>query len=324
MANKKTCLITGIGGQVGSYMAELLLSKGYDVHGIIRRTSNNNTYRIEHILDKITLHYGDINDSTNLVEIIENIKPNEIYGLAAQSFVKASFEIPIATAEVTGIGTLKILEAIRKTDPKIRFYQASSSEMFGSTPPPHNEESKFSSESPYAAAKIFSYYIVQTYRKSYNIFACNGISHNHTSPRRGIEFVTRKITDAAARCKVGLQNEIRLGNIDTYRDFGFAGDYVEAMWLMLQADKPDDYVISTGISHSIRDCLEVAFNYVGLDPYKYLIIDEHFMRPSDVPHLLGNSDKINKTLGWKPKTSFKQLIEMMVDHDLELAKKEIK
>jgi len=325
---KKT-LITGITGQDGSYLAEFLLNKGYEVHGLIRRSSTFNTGRIDHLYKdmhdpeaRMYLHYGDLSVSAHLTNLLSDIKPDEIYHLGAQSHVRVSFDTPEYTGDITGLGTIRLLEAIRKTGIRARFYQASSSEMFGAAPPPQSELTPFQPQSPYAAAKVYSYYVVKNYREAYNIFACNGILFNHESPRRGETFVTRKITRAAARIKLGLQKKLYLGNLDAKRDWGFAGDYVEVMWIMLQQDKPDDFVIATGETHSVREFVERVFKKLDLDYRRYVEIDERYFRPTEVDVLLGDSTKAQEALGWKPKTNFDQLINMMVKTDLELAEKE--
>ncbi len=325
----KKALITGITGQDGSYLTEFLLKKGYEVHGIIRRSSSFNTERIDHLYrdphekPKLKLLYGDLNDSSSLAEILHSVNPDEIYNLGAQSHVRVSFDIPEYTGEVTGMGNLRILEAIRRTGSKARFYQAGSSEMFGKVLEiPQTEKTPFYPRSPYGCAKVFGHWLTVNYRESYNIFACNGILFNHESPRRGETFVTRKITRAATRIKLGLLNKLYLGNLDAKRDWGYAGDFVEAMWLMLQADKPDDYVIATGETHSIREFLDEAFGLLDLDWKKYVKIDPKYFRPAEVDLLLGDSTKARKKLKWKPKVSFKQLVKMMIEADLELAKKE--
>ena len=325
----KKALITGITGQDGSYLAELLLDKGYEVHGLIRRSSTFNTDRIEHLYRdihdpsaRLYLHYGDLSVSGQLTDLLHAIKPDEIYHLGAQSHVKVSFDMPEYTGDVTGLGTLRILEAIRKTGITTRFYQASSSEMFGAAPPPQNEDTPFQPQSPYAAAKVYAYYVVKNYRDAYGLFVCNGILFNHESPRRGETFVTRKITRAATRIKLGLQEKLYLGNLDAKRDWGFAGDYVEAMWLMLQHDKPGDYVIALGETHSVKEFLEKVFERLELDYKKYVEIDSRYFRPTDVNVLLGDATKARKILGWKPKVSFDGLVDMMVESDMELAKKE--
>lgn len=326
----KKALITGITGQDGSYLAELLLDKDYEVHGIIRRSSTFNTERIDHLYQdphvngvRLFLHYGDIADSTNLIKLLYRIQPDEIYHLAAQSHVRVSFDIPEYTGDVTGLGTIRILEAIRETGVKTRFYQASSSEMYGKVQSvPQRETTPFHPRSPYGAAKVYAYWLTVNYRESYDIFACNGILFNHESPRRGETFVTRKVTRAAARIKAGLENKVYLGNLDAKRDWGYAKEYVEAMWLMLQQEEPDDYVIATGETHSVRELLEEAFSYVGLDWRKYLEIDPHYYRPAEVDCLVGDPGKAKTKLGWEAKTKFKDLIRLMIDADLEAAKKE--
>ena len=322
-------LITGITGQDGSYLTELLLEKGYEVHGLIRRSSTFNTGRIDHIYQdphisgiKLHLHYGDLSVSGQMADLIYNIQPDEIYHLGAQSHVRVSFDMPEYTGDVTGLGTVRLLEAIRKTGVKTRFYQASSSEMFGSAPAPQNEQTPFEPRSPYSAAKVYAYWLVKNYREGYNLFASNGVLFNHESPRRGETFVTRKITRAATRIKMGLQDKLYLGNLKAKRDWGFAGDFVEAMWLILQQDKPDDYVIATGESHSVREFAERVFQKLELDYQAYVEIDQRYFRPTEVDILLGDSTKAQKKLGWKPKATFDQLIDMMVEADLELAKKE--
>jgi GDPmannose 4,6-dehydratase len=325
----KRAFITGITGQDGSYLAEFLLSKGYEVHGLIRRSSTFNTDRIDHLFTdfhdpsaRMYLHYGDLSISGHMTDLLHKIQPEEIYHLGAQSHVRVSFDIPEFTGDITGLGTLRILEAIRKTGIKTRFYQASSSEMFGAAPPPQDENTPFQPQSPYAAAKVYSYYIVKNYRKAYNIFACNGILFNHESPRRGETFVTRKITRAATRIKLGLQEKIYLGNLDAERDWGYAGDYVEAMWLMLQQDAPDDYVIATGETHSVREFAEKVFRKLNLNLDDYLEIDPHYFRPTEVDVLRGNALKARNTLNWKPRVHFNELIDLMIASDLELARKE--
>ena len=325
----KKALITGITGQDGSYLTELLISKGYDVYGIIRRASSFNTERIDHLYSdphnepKLKLVYGDLNDSSSLAEIIHSIEPEEIYNLGAQSHVKVSFDIPEYTGEITGMGTQRLLEAIRRTGCKAKFYQASSSEMFGKVAEiPQKETTPFHPRSPYACAKVYSYWLTVNYRESYNIFGCNGILFNHESPRRGETFVTRKITRAATRIKLGLQNKIYLGNTDAKRDWGFAGDFVEAMWLMLQQERPDDYVIATGETHSVKEFLEETFSLLDLDWKKYVQFDPKYLRPAEVELLLGDYSKAKKILNWEPKVKFKQLVKMMVDSDMVFARKE--
>jgi len=314
----KKALITGITGQDGSYLAEFLLKKGYEVIGMVRRTSTTNFERIQRIQDKIKIVQGDLIDQNSLIEILKNYKIDEVYNLAAQSFVPASWSQPLLTGEVTALGVARILEAIRSVNLKIKFYQASSSEMFGKvTESPQNEKTRFHPRSPYGVAKVYGYWITINYRESYNIFACNGILFNHESPRRGLEFVTKKITDGVARIKAGLADELRLGNLDAKRDWGFAGDYVEAMWLILQQDKPDDYVIATGETHTVREFCKLAFKRAGLDYKKYVKVDKKFFRPAEVHLLLGDASKAKKILKWKPRFNFRQLVEMMVDQDIK-------
>jgi GDPmannose 4,6-dehydratase len=320
----KKALITGITGQDGSYLAELLLSKGYEVSGIIRRSSSFNTDRIDHIYQdphesgrRLNLVYGDLNDASSLNKILRDVKPDEIYNLGAQSHVRVSFDIPEYTAEVGGLGTLRLLEAIRDEGINAKFYQASSSELYGKVQEvPQKETTPFYPRSPYAAAKLYSYWITVNYRESYNMFACNGILFNHESPRRGETFVTRKVTKAAVAIKLGLQDKLFLGNLDAKRDWGFAGDYVEAMWLMLQQDKPDDFVIATGETYSVRDLLDESFGYLGLDWQKHVEIDPRYYRPAEVDLLIGDATKARTVLGWEPKVKFKDLVRMMVDADL--------
>ncbi len=317
----KSALVTGITGQDGSYLAEFLLEKGYKVYGVTRRSSTNVTSRIEHILSKVELLPGDLLDQPSLIEAIEIAKPDEVYNLAAQSFVQTSWNQPVLTAEFTAVGVTRILEAVRKAAPKARFYQASSSEMFGKVQAvPQVESTPFYPRSPYGVAKLYGHWITVNYRESFKMHASSGILFNHESPRRGIEFVTRKITYHAALIKHGLINELRLGNLDAKRDWGFAGDYVEAMWLMLQQDKPDDYVIATNETHTVKEFVELAFARADLDWKKYVKLDERFMRPAEVDLLIGNPVKAKKVLGWEPKTSFKELVNMMVDSDLEYVK----
>ena len=325
---KKTALITGITGQDGSYLAELLLKKGYSVYGIIRRSSSFNTSRIDHLYHdpheknlNLKLIYGDLNDASSLNRIIKTIKPDEIYNLGAQSHVKVSFEIPEYTAESVAVGTIRLLEAIRDAGIKTKFYQASSSEMFGRVKEsPQNEETPFYPRSPYAAAKVYAYWMTVNYREAYNMFACNGILFNHESPKRGETFVTRKITMALAKIKYGLQKKLYLGNLEAKRDWGFAGHYVEAMWLMLQQKKADDYVIATGESHSVREFLQEAFNYAGLNWKKYVKIDKRYFRPTEVDVLLGDCSKARRILKWKPRVRFERLVRMMVDSDMKLVR----
>lgn len=331
LIDRRRALITGITGQDGSYLTEFLIKKGYEVYGLVRRSSSFNTGRIDHIYQDpheknvlLKLIYGDLNDASSLNRIIKTIRPDEVYNLGAQSHVKVSFEIPENTAEVTAIGTTRLLEAIRDSGIKTKFYQASSSEMFGNSGQwPQNEETPFYPRSPYAAAKLYAYWMAINYREAYNMFTCNGILFNHESPRRGETFVTRKITMALARIKHNVQDTLYLGNIDAKRDWGFAGDYVEAMWLMLQQDKPEDYVVATGEAHSVKEFLSEAFGYVGLDWEKYVKIDERYFRPTEVDHLLGDSSKAREKLNWEPKTTFKQLVHMMVDADLSNVEKEL-
>ena len=321
----KVALITGITGQDGSYLAELLLSKGYQVHGIIRRSSSfntgrlNNIYQDPHVDDrKIFLHYGDLQDSTSLANLIRKIKPIEIYNLGAQSHVKVSFEIPEYTADITGTGTIRLLEAIRASGTETKFYQASSSELYGSTPPPQNEQTPFHPRSPYGVAKIFSYWATVNYREAYGMHTSNGILFNHESPRRGETFVTRKISRAVARISAGIDKHVYLGNLDAVRDWGYAKEYVEAMWLMLQQPKGDDFVIATGKSATVKQFAEAAFAKVNLDWEKFVKIDNSYLRPSEVDALIGDSSKAEKVLNWKPKTTWKQLAEIMVDEDIKL------
>ena len=321
MSNKtqKTALITGINGQDGSYLAELLLTKGYRVTGIVRRSSTETQQRIEHIRSQIEIYQADLLDQSSLAKVMVDIKPDEVYNLAAMSFVPTSWQQPVLTAEFTAVGVTRMLEALRQSCPNAKFYQASSSEMYGKVlEVPQSENTPFYPRSPYGVAKAYGHYITVNYRESYNLFACSGILFNHESPRRGLEFVTRKITDAVAKIKLGLQSELRLGNLDARRDWGFAGDYVRAMWLMLQQDTADDFVIGTGETHTVREFVEIAFNHVGLDHQKYVVVDPKFYRPAEVDLLLGNPTKAMKTLGWKPDISFKQLVTMMVDSDLKL------
>ncbi|GDX62482.1 GDP-mannose 4,6-dehydratase [Candidatus Saccharibacteria bacterium] len=316
--DKKVALITGITGQDGSYLAELLLEKGYEVHGIMRRNSTFTTGRIEHIFDRVELHYGDLADSSSLQHIVAKVQPDEVYNLAAQSHVKVSFDVPEYTADVTGTGTLRLLEAIRTAAPKAKFYQASSSEMFGKVlEVPQTEKTPFYPRSPYGAAKVYSYWITKNYRESYDMFACNGILFNHESPRRGETFVTRKITRAVAAIKLGKQDKLYLGNLDAKRDWGFAGDYVEAMWLMLQQKNPDDYVVATNETHTVREFCEKAFGHVGLNWEDYVQVDEKYNRPAEVDLLIGDPAHAKKQLNWEPKITFEGLVKMMVDADLE-------
>ena len=316
--DKKVALITGITGQDGSYLAELLLEKGYEVHGIIRRNSTFTTGRIEHIFEDVTMHYGDLADSSSLQHIVAKVQPDEVYNLAAQSHVKVSFDVPEYTADVTGTGTLRLLEAIRTAAPSAKFYQASSSEMFGKVlEVPQTEKTPFYPRSPYGAAKVYSYWITKNYRESYDMFACNGILFNHESPRRGETFVTRKITRAVAAIKLGKQDKLYLGNLDAKRDWGFAGDYVEAMWLMLQQKNPDDYVVATNETHTVKEFCEKAFGHVGLNWEDYVEVDEKYNRPAEVDLLIGDPAHAKKQLNWEPKITFEGLVKMMVDADLE-------
>jgi GDPmannose 4,6-dehydratase len=319
MAPKKRALITGITGQDGSYLAEFLLAQGYEVIGMIRRSSTLNFERIRHIQDQITLTAGDLLDEVSMINLLRECRPAEIYNLAAQSFVQTSWSQPVFTGETTALGVTRMLDAIRIVDPGIRFYQASSSEMFGKVVEvPQRESTPFYPRSPYGVAKVYGHWITVNYRESYDMFACSGILFNHESPRRGLEFVTRKITNAVARIKLGLDNELRLGNLEAQRDWGFAGDYVKAMWMMLQQDGPDDYVVATGQTQSVRRFCELAFGHVGLDYTKYVVLDERFMRPAEVDLLVGDPSKAHAKLGWQPETSFEQLVKMMVEADLAL------
>jgi GDPmannose 4,6-dehydratase len=313
----KHALITGITGQDGSYLAELLLEEGYRVTGVIRRSSAPSLWRIQHLLDRISLRPADLLDQLSLIRIVDDVKPTELYNLAAMSFVPASWDQPMLTGEFNAQGVTRVLEAVRQVNPKIKLYQASSSEMFGKVREvPQTELTPFYPRSPYGVAKVFGHYITVNYRESFDLFACSGILFNHESPRRGLEFVTRKVTDAVARIKLGLANELLLGNLDAHRDWGFAGDYVRAMWLMLQQDRPDDYVIATGVSHSVRDLVEIAFGHVGLDWPKYVKLDPALLRPAEVDHLIGDSSKARRELGWTPSVDFAGLVRMMVDADL--------
>jgi GDPmannose 4,6-dehydratase len=325
----KRAFITGITGQDGSYLTELLLEKGYEVHGLIRRASTFNTDRIDHLYrdihdpdSRLHLHFGDLSTSGQLTDLLHAIRPEEIYHLGAQSHVRVSFDVPEYTGDITGMGTLRLLEAVRRTGIKTKFYQASSSEMFGAAPPPQSEHTPFQPQSPYAAAKVFAYYLAKNYRDAYKIFASNGILFNHESPRRGETFVTRKITRAATRIKLGLQEKLYLGNLAAKRDWGYAGDFVEAMWLMLQQDDPDDFVIATGETHSVQEFLERVFRKLDLDREKHVEIDPRYFRPTEVDVLLGDAAKARKKLDWRPNVSFDQLIDMMVAGDLEIANKE--
>ncbi|MEK6334515.1 MAG: GDP-mannose 4,6-dehydratase [Acidobacteriota bacterium] len=326
----KKALITGITGQDGSFLAELLLEKGYEVHGIIRRSSSFNTQRIDHLYQdphepstRLFLVHADLNDSSSLNTVLRQIQPDEIYNLGAQSHVRVSFDVPEYTAEVTAVGAIRILEAIREAGIKPKFYQASSSEMFGqASDAPQNEKTPFYPRSPYACAKVFAYHSTINYRESYNLFACNGILFNHESERRGETFVTRKITRAATRIKLGLQDKLYLGNLDAKRDWGYARDYVEAMWMMMQAEQCGDYVIATGETHSVREFVERAFGYLDLEWQKYVEIDPWYYRPSEVDYLQGDSSKARRELGWEPKVGFEELVRLMVDHDMILARRD--
>jgi len=323
----KKALITGITGQDGSYLAELLLEKGYEVHGIIRRSSSFNTDRINHLYRdphtpgvRLKLHYGDLNDASSLNTLLRIIRPDEIYNLGAQSHVRVSFDVPEYTAEITALGTIRLLEALRESGlEKTRFYQASSSEMFGSSPPPQNENTPFHPRSPYACAKVYAYWATVNYREAYGIHAVNGVLFNHESPRRGETFVSRKVTRAVGRIKQGLQRELFLGNLEARRDWGYARDFIEAMWLALQTDQPDDYVIATGQSHTVRELCNIAFSQAGLDYREFVKIDPRYLRPAEVDHLLGDASKARTKLGWQPTTTFAELIRMMVESDLRLA-----
>jgi GDPmannose 4,6-dehydratase len=315
----RRALITGITGQDGSYLAELLLEKGYDVHGMVRRSSTEKFDRIEHLRDRITLHQGDLLDHRSLVDALRAARPDELYNLAAMSYVAASWVQPTLTAEFTGVGVTRLLEAMREVCPDARFYQASSSEMFGKVlEVPQTETTPFYPRSPYGVAKAYGHFITVNYRESYDLHATSGILFNHESPRRGLEFVTRKITWHAAAIKLGLKDKLNLGNLDAERDWGYAKDYVEAMWLMLQQDDPQDFVIATGEAHSVKDCLDIAFDQAGIEPDHHVEIDQSLVRPAEVDHLIGDSSKAKRLLGWEPETSFEQLIRLMVDADLKL------
>ena len=315
---QKTAIVTGVTGQDGSYLAELLLEMNYRVVGMVRRTSTINFDRIKHIQDKIEIAQGDLLDQSSMMDVIREYQPDEVYNLAAQSFVPISFTQPVLTGEFTALGVTRLLEAIRHVKPDTRFYQASSSEMFGKVQEvPQRETTPLYPRSPYGVAKVYGHWITVNYRESYNLFACSGMLFNHESPRRGLEFVTHKVTYAVARIKLGLQKDVHLGNLEAQRDWGFAGDYVRGMWLMLQHDTPDDYVLATGETHTIRELCEVAFSHVGLDWEKYVVIDPKFYRPAEVDLLIGDPSKAGKVLGWKPKVSFKELTHMMVDADLK-------
>lgn len=324
MTERKRAIITGITGQDGSYLAELLLEKGYEVHGLIRRSSTFNTARIDHLYRdphdpeaRLFLHYADLTDGSRLVTLMDRIAPHEVYHLAAQSHVRVSFDEPEYTGDVTGLGTTRLLEAIRVSEVPARFYQASSSEMFGATPPPQAEDTPFYPRSPYGAAKVYAYWMTRNYREAYGLFAVNGILFNHESPRRGETFVTRKITMAVAAIAEGQANEVWLGNLDAARDWGYAKEYVEAMWLMLQTDEPDDFVIATGTSYTVRDFVEISFEHVGLDWEKYVKFDPRYLRPTEVDNLIGDASKAEQVLGWKPKVLTPELARIMVDADRE-------
>jgi GDPmannose 4,6-dehydratase len=326
----KKALITGVTGQDGSYLAEMLLDKGYEVHGLVRRSSSFNTARLDGVYQDphergVTFfkHYSDLSDSASLLTLVGELNPDEIYNLGAQSHVKVSFEVPEYTSNVTGVGVARLLEAVRASGVSTRFYQASSSEMFGSTPPPQNESTRFHPRSPYGAAKLFGHWMTVNYREAHNLFACSGILFNHESPRRGENFVTRKITRAVARIKAGLQDKLYLGNLDSLRDWGYAPEYVEAMWMMLQQDNPDDYVVATGEAHAPREFCQIAFEQAGLDWERYVEIDPRYYRPSEVDYLLGDASKAHEVLGWAPKTTFKELVQLMVDADVKLLDDEL-
>jgi GDPmannose 4,6-dehydratase len=319
--SSKKALVTGITGQDGSYLAELLLDKGYEVHGLVRRSSSFNTWRIDHVRDRLVLHYGDLVDQNSLVRTLELVGPDEIYNLASQSHVKVSFEMPEYTANVTGLGVLRVLDAVRELGLPTRVYQAGSSEMYGLVQEtPQTEETPFHPRSPYAAAKVFGHWLAVNYREGYGLHVSNGILFNHESPRRGENFVTRKITMGIAAIKLGRAQELRLGNLDAKRDWGYARDYVEAMWLMLQQPKPDDYVVATGQTHSVREFLEEAFSHVGLDWQKHVVVDPKYFRPAEVDLLLGDPKKAREVLGWRPRVTFSELVRLMVDADLEALK----
>jgi GDPmannose 4,6-dehydratase len=314
----RRALITGVTGQDGSYLAELLLDKGYEVFGAVRRASTESSDRIDHLRGRVHLLQADLLDQASLMMALQEAQPHEVYNLGAQSFVPTSWSQPVLTAEFTATGVTRLLEAIRSVDPTIRFYQASSSEMFGKVlEVPQNEQTPFYPRSPYGVAKVYGHFITVNYRESYGLYAVSGILFNHESPRRGLEFVTRKISDAVARIKLGLATELRLGNLDAERDWGFAGDYVEAMWLMLQQQDPSDYVIATGETHSVRECVELAFAHAGLDHERHVVIDPAFLRPAEVDQLIGDPSRAREELGWEPRTTFRELVEMMVDADIE-------
>lgn len=320
----RRALITGITGQDGSYLAEWLLDQGYEVHGVVRRASTENFERIQHIRDRITLHQADLLDQLSLISVIQKVDPHEVYNLAAMSFVPTSWVQPVLTGEFTALGVTRVLEAIRLVNPKIRFYQASSSEMFGKVKEsPQREDTPFHPRSPYGVAKVYGHWITVNYRESYGMFCCSGILFNHESPRRGKEFVTRKVTWNAARIKRGLQEKLRLGNLQARRDWGYAGDYVRAMWMMLQQDEPDDYVVATGETHTVQELVEIAFDYLGLDWRKHVEVDPELFRPAEVDVLCGDASKARRVLGWEPTVSFEELVRMMVDADLERVDREL-
>ncbi len=322
---KKKALITGITGQDGSYLAEFLLDKGYEVIGMVRRSSTLNFERIRHIQEQLTLVQGDLLDQMSLIDLLREHRPHEVYNLAAQSFVPTSWKQPVLTGEFTALGVTRLLDAVRLVDPEIRFYQASSSEIFGKVREvPQKETTPFYPRSPYGVAKVYGHWIAVNYRESYNLYVCSGILFNHESPRRGLEFVTRKSTHGAARIKLGLAKELRMGNLEARRDWGYAGDYVRAMWLMLQQSKPDDYVIATGETHSVREWLEECFSYLGLNWQDYVVVDPQFLRPAEVDQLIGDPSKARRQLGWQPEVSFQQLARLMVDADLELLRRQLR
>lgn len=327
--NPQKALITGVTGQDGSYLAELLLSKGYEVHGVVRRASTINTGRIDHLLNNpdslkgsLTVHYGDLSDSSRLIGLLNEVRPHEVYNLAAQSHVRVSFDEPELTGDTTGLGSIRLLEGIRALGLDSKFYQASSSEMFGASPPPQDEQTPFYPRSPYGAAKVYSYWITKNYRESYGMFATNGILFNHESPRRGGTFVTRKITRAVARIAAGVQDKLFLGNLDSTRDWGYAPEYVEAMWMMMQSDSPDDFVVATGTEYSVRDFLGLAFGHADLDWQKYVEFDEQYLRPAEVDALVGNSHKVREKTGWEPKVLTPELSKIMVDADIAMLESE--
>ncbi len=321
----RRALITGVTGQDGSYLAEFLLENGYEVHGMVRRASTENFERIERLHDRIVLHQADLLDQLSIVTMVQEVRPHEVYNFAAQSFVPTSWSQPLLTGEFTGLGVTRMLEAIRHVDPTIRFYQASSSEMFGKVrEEPQNEETPFWPRSPYGVAKVYGHWITVNYRESYDIFACSGILFNHESPLRGKEFISRKVTDAVARIKLGVQEKLVLGNLDAMRDWGFAGDYIKATWLMLQQDQPDDYVVATGVKHSVRELVELAFQHVGLDWHDHVVSDQKLFRPAEINTLRGDASKARRVLGWEPTVSFTELIRMMVDADMEQVRRELR